>query len=646
MLSKRLIAWACVVLFCALPSFAQERGSITGIMTDPTGAAVAGAKVTAMDTATARSQTTLTTSVGLYTIPELEAGTYKLTVEKTGFASAVADSVSVVVNSTTRIDLALRLGATTQTVEVTAAAALLQTDRTDVGSTLTSHEINDLPLTLSGGLRSPTSFVILAPGVANTPQSGGGDIGIRVAGGMSYDTSQLVDGGEMMSGRQNGPPINLIPVESIQEFRMVTGSYSAEYGRTGNGVENFVTKSGGNQIHGDGFEFNRNTAFNARGFYPAATPVNKQNDFGATVGGPVFLPKIFDGRDKAFFFFSFERSKYIAGNPSGLVSVPTAAMKDGDFTGWVNSAGAMIPLYDPATTAIDPVTGNVTRQPLNCNGAVNVICPNRIDPTSAFLMSLLPNPTLPGIFNNIPVVGSGGETQQVFSVKGDWNSSTKSHFAGVYGREFYGSPATEGPIPSVLGSNFATSGKSDLFRFAHDYTFTSSLLNHFVFSGNWTRYLEYSSISAAKGGPFTMTAAQKSAIQLKGIPGDPNAASEYVLNDGFPQLNMWVGTNSPDRTWMFEDTVNKISGRHSMKLGFEYLHTLFARKDCNQCAGKQTSTTLSPGCRDQHPRPVRLWRPSSLGCPLMERTTWGASATRTLPTTAGFSRMISRRHGS
>ena len=127
MLSKRLIAWACVVLFCALPSFAQERGSITGIMTDPTGAAVAGAKVTAMDTATARSQTTLTTSVGLYTIPELEAGTYKLTVEKTGFASAVADSVSVVVNSTTRIDLALRLGATTQTVEVTAAAALLQT---------------------------------------------------------------------------------------------------------------------------------------------------------------------------------------------------------------------------------------------------------------------------------------------------------------------------------------------------------------------------------------------------------------------------------------------------------------------------------------------------------------------------------------
>ena len=219
MSSRRFLALASVVLFCALPSFAQERGSITGIITDPTGAAVPDAKVTATDTATARAQTTSTTSVGLYTIPELVAGTYKLTVEKTGFKEAVADNVSVVVNTTTRIDLALALGATTQTVEVTAAAALLQTDRTDVGSTLTSSEINNLPLTLSGGLRSPTAFVVLAPGVANTPQSGGGDIGIRVAGGMSYDTSQLVDGGEMMSGRQNGPPMNLSPVDRSKSSR-------------------------------------------------------------------------------------------------------------------------------------------------------------------------------------------------------------------------------------------------------------------------------------------------------------------------------------------------------------------------------------------------------------------------------------------
>ena len=344
MFSKRLVVLAGLVLFSTVASFAQERGSITGIISDPTGAAVPDAKVTATELATARSQTTLTTSVGLYTIPELVAGTYKVTVEKTGFEMAVADNVSVVVNTTTRIDLALKLGATTQMVEVTAAAALLQTDRTDVGSALTSSEIGNLPLTLSGGLRSPTAFVVLAPGVANTPQSGGGDIGIRIAGGMSYDTSQLVDGGEMMSGRQNGPPINLIPVESIEEFKVVTGSIRRSMAAPETALRTSVTKSGGNQLHGDGFEYNRNTALDARGFYPATVPINKQNDFGGTVGGPVFLPKIFDGRDKAFFFFSFERSKYEAGSPSGLTSVPTAAMKQGDFTGWVNSAGAMIPI--------------------------------------------------------------------------------------------------------------------------------------------------------------------------------------------------------------------------------------------------------------------------------------------------------------
>ena len=586
MFSRRLMAWAGVILFlfCALPSFAQERGSITGIISDPTGAAVPDAKVTATDTATARSQTTSTTSVGLYTIPELVASTYKVTVEKTGFELAVADNVSVVVNTTTRIDLALKLGATTQMVEVTAAAALLQTDRTDVGSVLTSSEINNLPLTLSGGLRSPTAFVVLAPGVANTPQSGGGDIGIRIAGGMSYDTSQLVDGGEMMSGRQNGPPMSLVPVESIQEFKVVTGSYSAEYGRTGNGVENFVTKSGGNKLHGDGFEYNRNTAYDARGFYPATTPVNKQNDFGGTVGGPVFLPKIFDGRDKAFFFFSFERSKYEAGSPSGLTSVPTAAMKQGDFTGWVNSAGAMIPIYDPATTSL--VNGAATRLPMSCNGAVNVLCPNRIDPTAAFLMTLLPNPTLPGIFNNIPVVGSGGSTEQVFSIKGDWNASAKSHFGGMYAREFNSTPPDFGPIPGPLGDNFSGSGKSDLARFSYDYTVTPTLLNHFIMSGNWTRYLEYSSYQAAAGSPYAMTPAQKAQMALKGIPGDPVAAPEYTLGDGYPNLNFWTDTDSPDRTWLLEDTVNKISGRHSLKFGFEYLHTLFARKDCNQCAGE------------------------------------------------------------
>jgi hypothetical protein len=577
---KRGLTAGLFILLFSVTSLSQERGSITGIVTDPSGAAVPDAAVTATNTATSTTRTTQTTSVGAYTVPELPPGTYTVSVQKAGFKEAVVASVNVVVNTTTRIDVSLAMGTTTQTVEVTAAPALLQTDRTDTGATLTSHEILDLPIFIGGGLRSPLSFLTITPGVIN---SGGGDLGTRVAGGLSYEASQLLDGGELMSGRQNGPPINAVSVDAIQEYKVVTGSYSAEYGRTGNGVQNFVTKSGTNQLHASLFEYFRNNALNARGFYNATTPVLRQNDFGGSVGGPVYLPKVFDGRDKLFFFFAFEESKYTAGSPSGLTSVPPIAMRNGDFTGWVDSSGKQIPVYDPATTRI--VNGQVVRDQISCKGVLNVICPDRIDPVAAKLMSLLPPPETTGLYNNIHQVGQTGQTQPVWSLRMDWNQSAKSRFSGMFSREYYMPPPAIGPIPGPLGNNFSTSGVSDYFRFSHDYTFTPTLLNHFVFGGNWTRYLEYSNLRG-RTGSYALSAADKAAIQIKNVPVDPTAASEYVIGDGYPNMNMWVDTNSVDRTWNITDTLNLIHGRHSMKIGFEYLHTLFARKDCNQCAGE------------------------------------------------------------
>jgi len=195
---------------------------------------------------------------------------------------------------------------------------------------------------------------------------------------------------------------------------------------------------------------------------------------------------------KIFFFFSYEDSRFKSGAPSGLTSVPTVAMRNGDFTGWVDAGGKQIPIYDPATTQV--VNGQVVRQQISCNGALNVICPDRIDPTAKLLMGLLPPPELPGPYNNILQVGSSGQTQRVWSVKMDWNQSSKSRFSGMLSRELYFNPPAIGPIPGPLGNNFTTSGVSDYFRFSHDYTLTPTFLNHFVFGGNWTRYLEFSSI--------------------------------------------------------------------------------------------------------------------------------------------------------
>ena len=315
-------------------------------------------------------------------------------------------------------------------------------------------------------------------------------------------------------------------------------------------------------------------------------------------------------------------------------------MKQGDFTGWVNSSRQRDSALRSGHNRYRSGYWPVTRMPLNCNGAVNVICPDRIDPICQFLTSLLPDPTLPGLFNNIPVVGSCGETQRVFSVKGDWNSSPKSHFAGLYGRELLlqSSPPI-GPIPSPLGNNFSTSGKSDFSAFP-----TTTRLLRPAEPLCVERQLDavpgvFIVSRPRRGRRYAMTKAQKSTMALKGIPGDPNAAPLYVLNDGYAELNFWTGTNSPDRTWMLQDTINKISGRHSMKFGFEYLHTLFARKDCNQCAGEvdfSDAITGLPGATFQTGSSVA---DSSLDCPIMGRTTWAAWQ-RDLPITPGFSRMI------
>ncbi len=227
----------------------------------------------------------------------------------------------------------------------------------------------------------------------------------------------------------------------------------------------------------------------------------------------------------------------------------------------------------------------MVRHQFSCNDKLNVICPDRIDPTAKLLMGLLPAPETPGLYNNIHQVGSSGQTQRVWSIKLDWNQNSKSRFSGMFSRELYFNPPAIGPIPGPLGNNFTTSGTSDYFRFGHDYTFTPTLLNHFVFGGNWTRYLEYSS-AHGRTGSNALTADQISTLTLKNIPGDPTSASAYQIGDGYPEMNFWTNTDSPDRTWMFQDTLNKIYGRHSMKFGFEYLHTLFARKDCNQYAGE------------------------------------------------------------
>lgn len=334
--------FALFLLISASLCSAQDRGAIRGFVTDSAGAAAPGAVVIVKNAATGLTQTARTGVDGVYSVLYLPAGSYTVTAEKTGFRKAEAAGVAVHVATVTSLDVTLTIGALEQTVEVSATAPLLDMQGTNLGKVIPKNAIKDLPLFIGGGLRSNLAFVILTPGVigpANNP---------RIGGGLLDGQSEQLDGAEAQSERRNDPAMNGVSVEGMEEFKVHSSSYSAEYGRTSNGVINWVTKSGTNAVHGSGFVFNRNEALNARGFTtaPSKRPIVRQWNPGGSVGGPIFIPKVFDGRNKAFFFFAYERASTRNGQSTALITAPLDEFRNGDFRRNVDSAGRTIPLYD------------------------------------------------------------------------------------------------------------------------------------------------------------------------------------------------------------------------------------------------------------------------------------------------------------
>ncbi|MCX6620925.1 MAG: carboxypeptidase-like regulatory domain-containing protein, partial [Acidobacteria bacterium] len=302
------------VLFLALvsSSFAQTTlGTITGRVLDSSGAVLAGASVVATNTATGVAYRTASTAAGNYVVQQLAVGNYDLTVESTGFKRWVHKNVGLNVAQTVTLDATLEIGQVEQSVEVTSDVSLLQTTTSDLGTTISRNKLVDWPLFVGGATRNLEQFIFLAPGVT------GDTTNTQISGSPSRGKEVLVDG-VASTGIESG---GVIPgsarpsVETIGEFKLLRGNFNAEYGRTGGGVEIFTTRSGTNSIHGAAFDFLRNDQFDARGFFQPTVPVNRQNEFGASLGGPVLIPKLYNGRNKTFFFFVYGGYRYRQGPP-------------------------------------------------------------------------------------------------------------------------------------------------------------------------------------------------------------------------------------------------------------------------------------------------------------------------------------------
>ncbi|MEX2260410.1 MAG: TonB-dependent receptor [Bryobacteraceae bacterium] len=401
-LSVRLSGFLATVTLLMLPALAQvERASIVGAITDRTGASIAGVEVTVTNEGTNAGNVLTTDATGNFAVVNLLAGSYTVSAQKAGFSRSVYRNFVLQVGQSARLDITLEVGAVEQTVEVVGTLPLLQTENASVGQVISPEPINALPL--NG--RNFVQLAILAPGVngldyaqRNTINSGRRPDELRpggttlLANGARNTNNQVlldgIDNTEMISQTFVVRP----SVEGIQEFRVLTNNPGAEYGRAAGAVVVVNTKSGTNRFHGSAFEFLRNSSLDARNFFARPDqpqPPFRLNQYGASLGGPVLLPK-YNGRDKTFFFMNWEGYREIFGD-SRVVTVPRPAIRQGDFRGVVPNG-----IYDPLTTRPNPAgTGSVRDRFPN-----DIIPASRFDPIASRLVSLYPLPQTSGAVNN------------------------------------------------------------------------------------------------------------------------------------------------------------------------------------------------------------------------------------------------------
>ncbi|MGC1086831.1 MAG: TonB-dependent receptor [Candidatus Acidiferrum sp.] len=632
--SMAMMAGLALLFFCARPLCAQvDAGAILGNVTDSSGAAVHGATVTLTNEGTSAALSSTTEADGSYKFSPVRIGSYKLTVTYQGFQTSTQVGVKVDVGAQVVVNFSLKPGKVTETIEVTAAAPVLQSQDASVGQVVNSRSVNDLPL--NG--RNFTFLAQLAAGVT-TPQAdtrGNAQFGAFSANGnRPAQNNYLLDGIDNNSDTVdflNGTNyVVLPPVDAIQEFKVQTSDFSAEFGRSGAAVLNATIKSGTNEFHGDVWEFFRNDKLDAADFFENEHQVPKgelrQNQFGFTAGGPVVIPKVFDGRNKVFIFGDYQGLRRVQGTIlSG--SVPSTAERTSGYTNFQDLIAAQSgtetqglcavnanpcpaadlqtyaqgTVFDPATTRavtagqVDPVTGlyststGYVRSPFGCSAGMltvnlttcpglNMINANRLDPNAIALLNLYPAPTTSAVgslFSNFADSPRLFEHSNSFDTRMDINFNEKNQL-------FYRFSLVDDPqfIPGIFGGVADGGGFqqgtqtaiAEQSALGYTHTFSPTLINELRAGLNYLHTSRYS----------------PSANDLTNIPGQfgIQGVPQEALNGGLPAFginglatlgsNAFLPSDEVTSTFQLTDDVTKIYGKHTFKMGFELQHVKFS----------------------------------------------------------------------
>jgi hypothetical protein len=567
-------------LLLLVPSFlfAQDfTGSISGLVTDPTGAAVPGVPVVVTDLRRNVPSRSITNDQGFYLVTQLPPGNYSVTVEKEGFRKFVLESMPLSTQQKAAVNITLEVGAVTESVQVSASAQLVETNSSTLGMVTENKRIVDLPL--NG--RNIHSLVLLTPGV----------MGISATGGIgeSYESAgrYVVNGGRESSTavQLDGVPVDLgsyIPgftnysavpsVEGVQEFRIQTNAYSAEYGRSGGGLVTMVTKSGTNEPHGTLYEFLRNSVLDSNNYFANAAGRRlgsfKRNEFGANIGGPIYLPKLYDGRNRSFFFTAYE-GRRLRSAATIIHSLPSDLEKAGDFSQTLNAAGQVRSIYNPFSTRPDPArAGQFIRDPLPGNRIPAAM----FDPVAANAQKFYPQPNAAGLPNtrqqNFVILSVNQDANNRGTLKADhlFNERQRMFFRYTIlnWQQIQPEPWQPAPNPGCPDPycwNFHQRQQNAALDYTHTLSASSVLNLRYGFGrgilDRASRYLNFRPSSL-------------------GLPSYVERGADYTV---FPQFGVEEMTPvGLQHHWNFRNSSNlheasasltRVSGRHTLKFGGE-----------------------------------------------------------------------------
>jgi hypothetical protein len=560
-LKSTLIAFTLILSATVTASAQQGRGTISGTVTDPSGAAVKSAKVTVRNTGTNTTVVTESNGEGYYLSPPMNVGAYEVSAQAAGFKKEIRTGITLEVDQHAEVNLQLQVGLATESVQVVGEASLVNTDNASTGQVIENKRVNDLPL--NG--RNAFALVQLAPDVhsnAGPNQSGFADRGTSLSdwsinGGPNAANLLLVDG--TVAQNSYYPDLNAdLAVDAVQEFKVQSGSMSAEYGFTLGGVVNVATKAGTNGYHGTAYEFLRNNVLDSRNAFATVRPAYRYNQYGAAVGGPVILPKLYNGKNKTFFFANWEQYNYVTYSAT-ITSTPPLAQRTGDFSQLYTATGTLIPIYNPASTVLNPNGSGYIRTPF----PGNIIPKTLLDPVAQAMNAFYPAPNLTpsNAFtqsNNYQSVNPGAQNMKQYTIRGDQRISDSD---SLFARFTYFNAYTNN-CPCTWPS-LAVNGRYDNFG-----TRNAAIDETHTFS---PRFLNEIRIGMARQDfPFQSASYNQNWPQKLGLPASvPNTVFPSISNGYTAFGNATVGFRGA-LTWDVTDTVTLVLGSHSLKVGAEY----------------------------------------------------------------------------